>query len=143
MITDPTHPLFGQTLPVLALSTHRSKTHVTVLLPTGRRRSVPRQATDLDHPAEAEVTLRVLSPVSVRTILPLARFVRLLQRAKEESYAPSSIQNVSVFQPETQANDTNDRVAAVSSHRPTTTGKGARRVDSTGLPNCSKRGDSV
>jgi hypothetical protein len=38
-ITDPTHPLYGQTFPLLTIRVNRSKTHVTVLLPTGRRRS--------------------------------------------------------------------------------------------------------
>src|SRR5258708_26913099 len=51
-ITDPTHPLFGQTLPLLSVRTHRSRTHVTVLLPTGRRRSVPCDATDLSASAD-------------------------------------------------------------------------------------------
>src|SRR5947209_16730775 len=51
-ITDPTHPLYGQTLPLLTVRINRSKTHVTVLLPTGRRRSVPRSATDLERPVE-------------------------------------------------------------------------------------------
>jgi hypothetical protein len=51
-ITDPTHPLYGQTLPCISVRVHRSKTHVTVLLPTGRRRSVPRSATNLERRAE-------------------------------------------------------------------------------------------
>jgi hypothetical protein len=74
-ITDPTHPLYGQTLPCLSVRVHRSKTCVTVLLPTGRRRSVPRSATNLEHQAEHVPSDPPLPVISVRTILPLARFV--------------------------------------------------------------------
>ncbi len=75
-ITDPTHPLYGQTLPLLTVRVNRSKTHVTVLLPTGRRRSVPRSVTDLERPAEEASPDPPLPVISVRTILPLARFVQ-------------------------------------------------------------------
>jgi hypothetical protein len=86
-ITDPTHPLYGQTLPRLTVRVNRSKTHVTVLLPTGRRRSVPRSATDLERPVEAISSDLPLPAISVRTILPLARLVHQLKQAKEESHA--------------------------------------------------------
>src|SRR6266702_6603259 len=68
-ITDPTHPLYGHTLPCLSVRVHRSKTHVTVLLPTGRRRSVPRSATNLEHPTEHVSHDSPLPVISVRTIL--------------------------------------------------------------------------
>src|SRR5256885_17251663 len=73
-ITDPTHPLYGQTLPLLTVRVNRSKTHVTVLLPTGRRRSVPRSATNLERPVEESSYDLHLPVISVPTILPLARF---------------------------------------------------------------------
>src|SRR5207245_11702722 len=82
-----THPLYGQTFPRLTVRVNRSKTHVTVLLPTGRRRSVPRSATDLEHPVEEVSHDLPLPAISVRTILPLARLVQELKQAKEESHA--------------------------------------------------------
>src|SRR2546421_12877148 len=91
-ITDPTYPLYGQTLPLLTVRVNRSKTHVTVLLPTGRRRSVPRSVTDLERPAEEASPDPPLPVISVRTILPLARFVQGLKQAKEERHAEPSIQ---------------------------------------------------
>src|SRR6266700_7644072 len=69
-ITDPTHPLYGHTLPLLTVRVNRSKTHVTVLLPTGRRRSIPRSVTDLERPAEEDSPDPPLPVLSVRTILP-------------------------------------------------------------------------
>src|SRR6266700_2171296 len=93
-ITDPTHPLYGHTLPLLTVRVHRSKTHVTVLLPTGRRRSVPRSATDLDHLREEATHDPPLPAISVRTILPLARFVQGLKQAKEERHAERSAESI-------------------------------------------------
>jgi hypothetical protein len=98
-ITDPTHPLYGQTLPLLTVRVNRSKTHVTVLLPTGRRRSVPRSATNLERPTEKISHDPPLPVISVRTILPLARFVQRLKQAKEERHAEqtaSSIQSTTL-----------------------------------------------
>jgi hypothetical protein len=86
-ITDPTHPLYDQTLPLLTVRVNRSKTHVTVLLPTGRRRSVPRSATNLERLAEESSCDSSLPVISVRTILPLAHLVQQLKQAKEESHA--------------------------------------------------------
>ena len=86
-ITDPTHPLYGHTLPRLTVRVNRSKTHVTVLLPNGRRRSVPKVSTDLEPPVEQALVSPPLPAISVRTILPLARLVQQLKQAKEESHA--------------------------------------------------------
>src|SRR5262245_26910271 len=86
-ITDPTHPLYGKTLPCLSTRVNRSKTHVTVLLPTGRRRSVPKASTNLERSAEQSSHDPALPLVSVRTILPLAHFVQGLKQAKEQRHA--------------------------------------------------------
>jgi hypothetical protein len=75
-ITDPTHPLYGHTFPLLTVRVNRSKTHVTVLLPTGRRRSVPKASTDLERSVEQASLHPPLPVISVRTILPLARLVQ-------------------------------------------------------------------
>src|SRR5947209_11763485 len=85
-ITDPTHPLYGHTLPRLTVRVNRSKTHVTVLLPNGRRRSVPKASTDLERPVEQALLSPSLPVISVRTILPLARFVQQLKQANEECH---------------------------------------------------------
>src|SRR5512144_487731 len=83
-ITDPAHPLFRQTLPVvriLAASTHESA--VVVQLPTGEHRRVPRAATDLAVAADKTATVIAPLPISVRTLLPLAHNVRCLLAVRE------------------------------------------------------------
>jgi len=79
---------------------NRSKTHVTVLLPTGRRRSVPRSATDLERPAEEASHDPPLPVISVRTILPLARFVQGLKQAKEERHAEQQAESIQATEPD-------------------------------------------
>src|SRR5947208_16469185 len=51
-VTDPAHPLYGQTLPLLPVRINRIRLHVMVLLPSGRRHMAPRAATNLEHSAE-------------------------------------------------------------------------------------------
>ena len=87
-VIDPTHPLYGHTLPQLPVRMNRSTPHVMVLLPTGRRHAIPRAATNLDCSVEAAAPDSPLPTTSVRTILPLARLVQQLKQAKEESHAP-------------------------------------------------------
>ena len=132
-ITDPTHPLYGQTFPLLTVRVNRSKTHVTVLLPTGRRRSVPRSTTNLECPAEESSSDPPLPVISVRTILPLAHLVQGLKQAKEESHAP---QAASTIQPPEQCSTSSyDPLASASHEQPTAT-------RSPGRPTHSARPDS-
>src|SRR5215471_6221360 len=49
-VTDPAHPLYGQTLPLLPVRINRTPLQVMVLLPSGRRHMVPRTVTDLERP---------------------------------------------------------------------------------------------
>src|SRR6266404_366057 len=93
-VTDPAHPLYGQTLPQLPVRINRSSPHVMVLLPSGRRHTVPRAATDLERPGEAVSPASPLPPISVRTILPLARLVHQLKQAKEESHAEQTASTI-------------------------------------------------
>jgi Family of unknown function (DUF5372) len=86
-VTDPAHPLYGQTLPLLPVRIHRKPQHVMVLLPSGRRHMVPREATNLERPEGAIPPAAPLPVISVRTILPLARLVQQFKQAKEESHA--------------------------------------------------------
>jgi hypothetical protein len=127
-ITDPTHPLYGQTLPLLGVRTYRSKTHVTVLLPTGRRRSVPTHATDRERPAHLAAHDSPLPAISVRTILPLARLVQPLKQAKEESHAEKT---ASTIQPTEQwVPSSHDALASASPEQPTATRSPDRRPHS-------------
>jgi hypothetical protein len=118
-ITDPTHPLYGHTLPLLTVRVNRSKTHVSVLLPTGRRRSVPRSATNLERPAEETSHELPLPVISVRTILPLARFVQALKQAKEEKHAEQAASSI----PATGADSTraDNDLAPTSTEQPAAT----------------------
>ena len=127
-ITDPTHPLYGQTFPCLSIRVNRSKTHVTVLLPTGRRRSVPRLATNLERPAEESSSDPPLPVISVRTILPLAHLVQGLKQAKEEGHAE---QAASTIQPTEQCStSSDDDLSSASYEQPTATRSPGRRTHS-------------
>ena len=135
-ITDPTHPLYGQTFPLLTVRVNRSKTQVTVLLPTGRRRSVPRSATNLERPAEESSSDPPLPVISVRTILPLAHLVQGLKQAKEESHAE---QAASTIQPTEQCStSSDDHLASASHEQPTATRSPGRRTHSA-RPHSRKR----
>jgi hypothetical protein len=88
-ITDPAHPLFGQTLPVVHGSSPRSKSHLIVSLPNGDHRSVPHSVTDFDDSLVLPPNRQDLPRISVRTILPVARFIRERLRAMEEKHDES------------------------------------------------------
>ncbi len=137
-ITDPTHPLYGQTFPRLTVRVNRSKTHVTVLLPTGRRRSVPRSATALEQPVEAVSHDLPLPAISVRTILPLARLVHQLKQAKEESHAeqaPSPIQPAEYCSPSSP-----DDLSEASGEQPTATRASGGRTHTAGAHHRTRQG---
>jgi hypothetical protein len=85
-ITDPTHPLFGLTVPLVQTHPLATTSVVTIRLPTGKHRRVPRAATDLtEPPAGVTVAPVPLRPVSARTLLPLVPIVCRLLSATEES----------------------------------------------------------
>src|SRR4051794_24735049 len=91
-VTDPRHPLFGQSLRLLSLTCSRGPAFVAVALPDGRRRLVRRAATSLDQPPPANMTL---PHISVRALLPLARHIRSMvaasfEEASDVRIAPSS-----------------------------------------------------
>jgi hypothetical protein len=118
-VTDPTHPLYGRTLPCISVRVHRSKTHVTVLLPTGRRRSVPRSATNLQRPAEEASHDPRLPVISVRTILPLARFVQGLKQAKEDRHAEQQAESIQAT--ETDSTRSDNDLASTPTEQPAAT----------------------
>jgi hypothetical protein len=75
-IVDVTHPLYGQQLEVSASGPSRRIGWVGVLLRDGRHRWIPQKATDLEEAACGVRPNRDLPRVSVRTLLPLAQYVR-------------------------------------------------------------------
>jgi hypothetical protein len=88
-VTDPAHPLYGQTLPQLPMRIKHNPLQVMVLLPSGRRHLVPRAATNLERPEGAVSPAVPLPVISVRTILPLARLVQQLGAWPRRKAMPS------------------------------------------------------
>ena len=75
-VIDAAHPLYGQRLAVSASGASRRIGWVGVVLGDGRHRWIPQKATDFGE-ATCEVRPnRDLPLVSVRTLLPLAEYVR-------------------------------------------------------------------
>ena len=127
-VTDPTHPLYGQTLRRLPVRMNRSTPHVMVLLPTGRRHAIPRAATNLECTVEVASPASRLPAISVRTMLPLARLVHQLKQAKEESHAE---QTASTSHPTEQCSpDSADPLVSASPEQPAATGAPGRRSHS-------------
>ncbi|MBV9168734.1 MAG: hypothetical protein JOZ81_01455 [Chloroflexi bacterium] len=79
-VTERAHPLFGQTFPVVYRKSPGRRDHVLVQLPSGVRRAIPIAATSLAEPISGMSDRASTAPalVSIRTLLPLARLVRVL-----------------------------------------------------------------
>jgi hypothetical protein len=75
-VIDAAHPLYGQQLEVGASGASRRIGWVGVVLGDGRHRWIPQKATDLEEAACEVRPNRDLPLVSVRTLLPLAEYVR-------------------------------------------------------------------
>src|SRR5262249_5062563 len=75
-VIDARHPLYGQQLEVSASGASRRICWVGVVLRDGRHRWIPQKATDLEEAACEVRPNRDLPRVSVRTLLPLAEYVR-------------------------------------------------------------------
>jgi hypothetical protein len=77
--------LYGQVLTLLSERSSRGKEQVIVELADGRRRSIPKSAIDLKPVSDKLITnSEGLMPVSVRTLLPLAQWVRAMLVLQEE-----------------------------------------------------------
>ncbi|WP_201394173.1 DUF5372 family protein [Ktedonobacter sp. SOSP1-85] len=127
-VTDPAHPLYGQTLPQLPMRVKHHPLQVMVLLSSGRRHLVPRAATNLERSEGAASPAAPLPAISVRTILPLARLVQQLKQAKEESHAE---QTASTNHPtESCVPRSHDDLSAASPEPSTATGAPGRRPHS-------------
>jgi hypothetical protein len=83
-IIDVEHPLFGQRLEVSGRGASRRNGWIGVVLPDGRHRWIPQEATDLNDPACDARANRDLPQVSVRTLRPLAEYVRARLSAARE-----------------------------------------------------------
>src|SRR5205085_204305 len=84
-ITDRTHPFFGRRLPVVYDRAPGMRDSVLVQLPDGQRRAVRRAATSLvPSPVSTDPPLLSPAPISVRTLLPLARRVHRLKGREAE-----------------------------------------------------------
>ena len=85
-ITDPTHPLFGRTFALINPKIPaRQKTLLTIRLPNGQPRAVPRSATNLAlDTADENLPATSVLPISVHTMLPLAHHIHRLVQVREE-----------------------------------------------------------
>jgi len=83
-ITDPRHPLYGRSFPMVHPISPRGKAQLVIRLPDGQPRSVPRAATDIDGPLQPALPAREVPWISVRTLHPVAQCVRSIIRAAEE-----------------------------------------------------------
>jgi hypothetical protein len=89
-VIDATHPFFSPVLEVSASGPSRRIGWVQVVLPDGRHRWIPQKATDLEDAACETRPNRDLPLVSVRTLLPLAEYVRARLSAAREGVDETS-----------------------------------------------------
>jgi len=80
-IIDPTHPLYGRTLPLLRVHSTQSKARLVVQLPDGRVQWIPRAVTELAASAAATLPHAL---IAVPTLLPLAQLVCAMLTSKED-----------------------------------------------------------
>ena len=101
-ITDRRHCLFGHRLAVLQDRSGRGPAFVVVVLPDGRKRSIPIDSTDLSLPIFTSDKLAPDLPwISVRTLIPLVQHLsanlKLLAEEviRDDSTSPSASRCVS------------------------------------------------
>ena len=136
-VMEPTHPLFGKTLKLLSERCSRGKTFIAVALEDGRRRLIPRSATDLDSTKRHS---RLIPFVSARSLLPLARHVQscltgLKMEASHES-RPSSRTDSSQLKSRTQPSTASAAAESVATGSP----QSARSADRSDSAAYSRRG---
>ena len=84
-ILDPAHPFYGRSFPLVRGTTSRGRSDLVLRLPDGSTRSVPRAATNWATTPTPSAAAAGLLPVSVRTLLSVARRLRSMALAQEES----------------------------------------------------------
>jgi len=97
-VTDPSHPFFGRKFPLAHPNAPGRKGNLILRLPNGQHRSIPRAATDYDGPVGRPSSL-MLPLISVRTILPVARLVRLMLSAIGEVSDDPALLATAIDQP--------------------------------------------
>jgi hypothetical protein len=124
IITDRTHPFFGQCLPVVYRKCPGRRDHVLVQLPSGVRRAVPVAATSLAGHISGLRDRATSSPalISIRTLLPLALLVRALNRRALEVPDAAGDRSTSTDKPITP-----DEAPSTSDLARTATGKSSAR----------------
>ena len=124
IITDRTHPFFGQCLPVVYRNCPGRRDHVLVQLPSGVRRAVPVAATSLAGHISglSDRATSSLALISIRTLLPLALLVRALKRRALEVPDAAGDRSTSTDKPITP-----DEAPSTSDLARTATGKSSAR----------------
>jgi hypothetical protein len=131
-VIKPSHPLYGQRLAVASLRSSRGPDWVTAILADGRQRQVRRSATDLAAPPAGNCEHR---QVSVRTLLPLAHYIRavLLATAEEVSDDPPDAAGQptqpTIIPPEPRSGPRTTAVASAVCGHAATAGADSRHVD--------------
>jgi hypothetical protein len=75
-ITDPTHPLYRKTFPIVeTISPHNNAEFLIIELADGQNRKIPRSSTDLEKRDDSSPSSNDLPLISIRTIIPITRFV--------------------------------------------------------------------
>ncbi|MHA2085934.1 MAG: hypothetical protein ACXABD_19495, partial [Candidatus Thorarchaeota archaeon] len=82
-IIDPTHPLFGNTYPVVNLATPHGRNWLSVEMPCGSLRIIPHEATNLKHNALAIEALQQLPRISPLLMVRLQQWLQKRMQNKE------------------------------------------------------------
>jgi hypothetical protein len=86
-IVDPTHALYGQSLPVIRAFSPRAKAEFIVALPDGRARRIPRSITDAGDSLPVPIPVERLT---VTVLRPLAQLISAMVAAPEVATHVSS-----------------------------------------------------
>jgi hypothetical protein len=148
-ITDRTHPFFGRTFPLIRETSSLGTSYLVVELPNGHTRSVPIAVTE-DVSETSPFSTSGLLPISARTLLPVARHLQAMARAKEEvthdtssdSQIPLSDRSDIAEEPDIRHRDSSNRARSRSAPPVRPTPGGAHPTHSNSTP-CSSQGGAI
>jgi hypothetical protein len=89
-ITDPEHPLFGQTYPIVSLATPHGRNWLAIQMPCGSIRVISYEATNLNGQLLDLETWQQLPPISVPVLLHLQQLLQRQKRKKEHKDGKNS-----------------------------------------------------
>ena len=113
-IIDPAHPFFGRSFPLVRTTSSRGKRRLVIRHPDGHTQSVLIAATDFEN-SQASPSPPVLMTISARTLLPVARRLRMMALAMEEPrHGTSSHPTLNGFTE--QSETSSDRLSASSGY---------------------------